>query len=1158
MSRLIGLFLILLFFLTSCNRKKELFERMPAEYTGVTFSNRITENDSINILRFDYIYNGAGVGVADFNNDGLQDLVFTGNQVGNKIYLNKGDFKFEDITETANISGDGKWCSGLALVDINNDKKMDIYIAVTSTNNTEPARRENLLYVNQGLQSGKPVFKEMAAEYGINDNGHSENAAFFDYDNDGDLDLYVLTNRIGKWPSLFADKIVDGSNPNTDRLYRNDWSEEKNHPIFTNVSAEAGILIEGYGLGINITDVNQDGWKDIYITNDYITDDLLYVNNQDGTFTDQAKKYFKHTSQSAMGNDVADINNDGLQDFVALDMLPRYNERKKMFINGISLPFFQSSKQFGFTYQYMRNTLQLNNGNDSFFSDISLLADVAETDWSWDPSLADFDNDGYRDLLITNGFPRDITDRDFMAYRTQIANLMDLNYILDQIPVVKISNYAFKNTGDLKFEDVTKDWGLEIPSFSNGAVYADLDNDGDLDYVVNNINDSAFVYQNHTDVAKNHYLRFGFEGNDKNQNGIGAIIKATKQNGELLFFENNPFRGYKSTIENFAHFGLGSDTVLNNVVVIWPDHKFQKIGTVKTNQTLLLKYSDAGGEYDFKEKPVNAIFKEDPDKFEFKHRQVDFVDFNIQNLLPSRLSRMGPSLAVADINGDGLDDFYVCGPKFINGTFFIQKSDGTFHKDPIIAPTDSLNKNWEDTGVLFFDADNDGDQDLYIATGGNEAPEEDPSFADRFYENDGNGKLILKNEAIPSFYSSGSCVRAADIDNDGDLDLFVGGRQTPQQYPKPTSSFILINESSPGKIKFADQSDARIPDLKNFGLVNDALWTDFDNDSDFDLIIAGDFAAIQVFENTNGKFKKLANTGLENQLGMWNSINGADLDHDGDIDYILGNIGENELLKGNSEKPAYILSGDFDKNSVYDIIPFVYFRENALKTKLVPYNTKDDVHKMLNPTRSRFTTYKEFVSADMDNLLTKEELKMAHKSELNYVQSAVMINLGKGKFKLSPLPVLAQVSPVNATLIDDYNQDGHFDVLLVANNYSYEVMVGQLDASNGLLLLGDGKGNFKPKLNSGFNVPGDAKSLVSLVSADNSLMLIASQNSQNLKQFSLQLKFKIKQAPTLSKRVTYYLKSHKQVKEIYHGVSYLSQSSKKIILPFEADYIKIE
>ena len=1157
-------FLIALFVcgsFVSCKEKK-LFTKIDADDSGIAFSNRITENDTMNILDFEYVYNGSGVGIADFNNDGLQDVFFSGNQVKNKLYLNKGEFTFEDISTSAGIEAANRWCAGVITVDINNDGWMDVYVAATVK---EPAsERQNLLFVNQGAKDGKPVFKEMAAEYGINDSGHSENAAFFDYDNDGDLDLYVLTNVIDQYPNTYRPKVKDGTYPNTDRLYRCDFDEKLGHAYYTNVSKEAGIVIEGYGLGLNICDINKDGWKDIYVTNDYAADDLLYINNGDGTFTDQAKRYFKHTSSSAMGNDVADINNDGLLDVFAVDMLAKTNLRKKVLAPPNNYQLFRLSDEFGYTYQYMRNTLQINNGKlangtPALFSEVSLLSGLAETDWSWTPSLADFDNDGFRDLIVTNGFPKDVTDRDFMAFRAEAENLAEKSFMLGQIPEVKISNYAYKNKGNLEFEDVTEKWGMDIPSFSNGAVYADLDNDGDLDYVVNNINDSAFVFKNNQvqlDKAKeNHFLRIKTIGDKNNRNGIGAVAVLEFENGEKIIHENNPYRGYLSSVEPFIHFGLGSKKV-KKVEIQWYNGMSQIIQNPKVDQVLEVNIKDAQTQINYKDEIAPSVFLDitENSKLDFTHKEIDFIDFNVQNLLPFKLSELGPGMSVGDINGDNLEDVFLGGGRGYSGIFFLQKKDGTFTKKTLLAKYELQDKFEEDLGSLLFDADGDKDLDLYLCRGGSEGRPGDKVFEDKLYVNDGKGNFTEKVNAIPVFGTSTSCVRASDYDNDGDLDLFVAGRNVPGEYPKFTDSYLFRNDSKSGDAKF---TNVAIPELKGLGLICDVLWTDFDNDGWSDLLVAGEWSAPRFFKNVKGRLSEVKNTGLENLKGLWTSTNAGDFDNDGDMDYVLGNIGLNAQLKGTELEPARVLAKDFDKNGNYDIIPFVYYLNQEKDRFLVPFNGKDDVNKQLNITRARFVSYKDFAKANIDNLLTKEEREGAQDLELNFMKSIVILNQGGGKFIVKDLPVEVQFSPANGLIVEDFDADGVQDILVSGNNFGNETSVGRYDASNGVFLKGLGGGDFKTIHNSGFYVPGDAKSLVSIPNANGEINLLASQNRGSLRIFKTPLKKQETALGIKARAYTYELKGKKTKKEIYYGSGYLGQSARYIVFPNGAKALKI-
>ncbi|MEN9363380.1 MAG: hypothetical protein RI903_688 [Bacteroidota bacterium] len=1149
----------------SC-KTKSTFELISSENSGIDFNNQIVDNDTLNILTYEYLYNGSGVGLGDFNGDGLLDVFFSGSQVDSKLYLNQGDFTFSDISKSAGINTKGRWCSGVSVVDINADGLSDIYVSATMKNAAKD--RENLLFVNQGIKNGLPTFKEMATEYGINDSGYSEHAAFFDYDRDGDLDLYVLVDVIDEFPALFRPKVTDGSYPNTDRLYRCDWSEALNHPVYTNVSKEAGITIEGFGLGVAICDMNQDNWPDIYVTNDYVSDDLLYINNKNGTFTDQSKMYFKHTSLTAMGNEVGDVNNDGLADVVALDMLPKNTERKKQLAPPNNYQTYLNSDKFGFTYQYMRNTLQLNAGNQADgttkpFHEISLLAGIAESEWSWCPSLADFDNDGYRDLFVTNGYPRDVTDRDFMLYRANTLQLSSPALMLDQIPVIKISNYAYRNRGDLTFEDVTEKWGLSIPSFSNGAAYGDLDNDGDLDYIVNNINDKAFVYRNNSreqQPDKSHFLRIKFKGDQGNLMGYGAKIEGLYSNGERFYYENTPYRGYLSSVEPVAHIGLGTKRKLKEIRIIWPNDRMQVIKNPGMDKILTVSMASAKEPYRTlfdAEKPIVKDISEELNLVDL-HNEYDFIDYNYQNLMPFKLSQLGPGLSAGDVNGDGLEDFFQGGAKFYSGIFYLQDPAGKFHAKPLEKDISLPKKLGEDLGSLLVDFDQDGDLDLYIARGGNEDKVGAASFQDVIYINDGKGNFSLHTTALPVFTESNGAVRASDFDHDGDLDLFVAGRNVPFQYPKSTTSRLLKNESVKGHIKFVDVTQTLARDLMHVGLVCDGIWSDYDGDGWQDLIIAGEFSDIKILKNAHGRLTPLQQTGLEGISGIWTSLASGDFDHDGDMDYVAGNMGKNTLLRANAKQPVDIWHGDLDGNGVYDLFPFVYFQTADGKMASASLFGKDDVHKMLNQTRQRWIYYKDFGKVTQENFFTAPEKEKASKISMQENASLWIENVGDGTFKTHQLPMMAQISAMNGIQVKDINQDGHLDILYVGNNYANEVFIGRYDASNGGILLGNGKGEFTYSGNSGLFVPEDAKSLIAIDLGKKGLAFIASQNRGKMHAFTpVTQAWTRMNVPKGIQGFVYQFKGQQQRVDWTYGSSYLGQSANgQAFLPQGARIIK--
>lgn len=1173
MKRYRLLFICLPVLLYAChNNSATLFNKISASQSGITFNNSITENDSINPMDVVNVYNGGGVGIGDFNNDGLQDIYFAGNMVSNKLYVNKGGFKFLDVTTKAGVDGMGRWARGVAIIDINNDGLQDIYI--TNTIHKDSLQRRNLLYVNTGVdKEGIPHFKDMAAAYGLDINVQSTMANFFDFDNDGDLDIYLTVNEATSDNENRFGKGTQTAKTSRGKLLQNNWDTAQQHPVFTDVSIKAGITLDGLGHGATVTDINLDGWKDIYVSDDFLSDNILYINNQDGTFTNKSKQYFKHTSFNTMGQDIIDINNDGLSDVVELDMNPRDNYRKKMMMGSNNYNTIQNFETYHYQYQYVRNTLQLNQGpslfeNDSVgapvFSEIAFMSGVAETDWSWTPLIVDFNNDSYRDMIVTNGFPRDVTDKDFITYRKNTSTYETPLKMLDKIPQVKLANYAFKNTNGISFNDETINWGLTTPSFSNGAAYADFDNDGDMDMVINNINDEAFLYENTLrkkgDTAT-HFLQVKCYGTKENKDGIGAWIDIYYDGTKHQAFENSPYRGYLSTNQNIAHFGLGQTTIIDSVVVKWPGDKKQTITKVNADQLLKVNITDAKQWYNWQPLALNTppLFKEVTKSLgiDYLSRDADFIDFNIQATLPHKLSEYCPALATGDIDGNGLDDMIIGGNNFAPAILYFQQTSGKFTKKVLMNKDGETVVNAKDEGMLLFDANGDGTQDVYIASGGYKYEGNSANYQDRLYINDGKGNFTMADAAaLPQNYTSKLCVKAMDFNKDGKLDLFVSGRVNPWKYPKPVSSFIFRNDSENGKTKFTDVTATVAPDLQNIGMVCDALFTDFDNDNQQDLILTGEWMPITFLKNDAGKFKNVtANSGINNKSGWFTSIVAADFRHTGLTDYIVGNVGLNTIYKASEQYPVYVTAKDFDNTGGYVPVLSYFLNDKNNVLKEFPAQGRDDILERIPTLRKRYATYNPFATATMDDIFTTTMRKDAQRMQATMLQSCYLRNEGNGKFTIVPLPKEAQFSVLNGMIADDFDGDGNVDVLLNGNDFGTEVSVGKFDALNGLLLKGNGKGDFSPLsiLQSGIYIPGNGKALVKLQSGNGNYLVAASQYKEALKVFELKRKVNtIKVMPNDVFAIIKLANGTTEKKEFYYGTSFLSQSSRFFVVPVNA------
>lgn len=1093
-------------------KKKTLFKSIPSEHSQLHFSNNLVENDSLNILDNEFFYNGAGVAVGDFNNDGLADLFFSGNQVDNVLYLNQGDLKFEDITQEAQVEKKDSliWSSGINIIDINNDGLQDIYICNTLRKN--PELRQNLLYINQGLNDNDiPVFEESAKKYGLNDPSYSSHAQFFDYDNDGDIDLFIGVNQIEDIdPNMFQNTHDESRVLSVDRLYENIGTDSLGHPYFVNVSRQAKIKYHGFSHSTLVHDFNEDGWMDLYVANDYLSSDLVYINNKDKTFSEKAGTIFKHFSLSSMGSDLADINNDGRLDLFVSEMQPFYNKRKKLFQKGTSYTKEILTRRYNYLYQYTRNVLQLNQGINPktqlpVYSEIGMYSKVQETDWSWASLFADFDNDGYKDLLIANGFPKDVIDKDFSDFRATSSRLVKKEKLLAAIPQIKISNFVFRNKGNLQFEDLSQAWGLDFSTYTNGAVYADLDNDGDLDLVFNNVDDEVSLLENQANswYPEHNYIRLDLSR--YNSEALFGTTVTVYYDNQLQKHSIQSGRGYLSKTENTLHFGLGNVTQIDSAVVRWPEGKTQAFYGLNANTTHSLNENEGKTipNHIAVNRSVESLFTEARKTTGIIHKDedIDFIDFNFQITLPYKFSQSGPALAVADLNGDALEDLFIAGSRKSKETLFFQNEDGNFKAQSVhLKQHPELHE--EDAGVALFDADNDGDVDIYTVRGSGQYPAGSELYDDGLWLNDGSGNFTLAEDALPIKGINGSCVKAADFDRDGDLDLFVGSRVTPSQYPLADKSFLLENQSQGEKIKFVDATAKLQPDIP-IGMVSDAIWTDFNNDQWLDLIVVGEWMPIRFFVNDEGVLKEQTQSGIEDKTGWWHSITAADLDNDGDMDYIAGNMGENSFLRASKAEPVTLIAKDFDQNGSIDPFLSYYLRDSLGTRRDYIYHPWEDVVKQYRGLRKSFNSYGHFGEATMEEIFQNEDLSDAIIKKANWMLTSWVENLGSGKFTLHALPKEAQYAPVYGVVSMDVNTDIFTDLILLGNDYGMEVHQGRSDALNGLVLQNQAGKKFKavPLDETGFFVGKDAKSMVRLHTINDTPLLIASQNNDSLEVY---------------------------------------------------------
>ena len=1102
----------------SCNRSTDkLFETLPASETGVDFVNRSLDKKNFNIFNYRNFYNGGGVAIGDVNNDGLPDLFLTSNFEANKLYINKGSMKFEDITAKAGILGKKFWSTGVTFADVNGDGLLDIYVCNSGSRDA----RGNQLYINQGIKGGLPVFVEKAAKYGLADGGFSTHAAFFDYDRDGDLDMYLLNNSFTPMDRLgYANLRETRDKLGGDKLFRNEGPGPGGQPKpFVDVSAEAGIYgsLIGFGLGITIGDVNNDNWPDIYISNDFYERDYLYINQKNGTFKEDIKNQMGHVSLASMGADIADVNNDGNLDIFVTDMLPDDDLRLKTTTSFDSYETNQLKESRDFFYQDSRNMLHLNNGNGTF-SEIGRMAGTSATDWSWGALLFDMDMDGHKDVFVANGILKDLTDQDYVAFLADNPDLQsmiegtkkfDYKEYVDKMGSSPLPNYAFRNTGNgMQYENKATDWGLAEPSFSNGSAYGDLDNDGDLDLVVNNNNAPVSIYKNTAvDKQKANFLRVRLRGSGQNLNAIGAKVymhrKGANGQPETQYLQQMPNRGFQSSVDLTMVFGLGTNPAIDSLAVIWPTDKKQVIRSPKVNTTLTLSEKDANQTATFAPGvvPADQLFTDvtGPVNMDYAHKENDFVDYNRDGLMKQMLSREGPALAVGDVNGDGLDDVFLGGATNMPRSLYVQQPNGTFaaQKQPFLL--DAIYT--EDIAATFFDADGDKDLDLYVATGSNEF--EDPSsLNDRLFHNDGTGNFVW-DKTQPRVGQNNSCVVSADFDRDGDLDLFVGGRMVSGRYGENPEQLLLVNDGG----NFRKATAELMPFSKEIGMVKDAVWADVDKDGYPDLVLVGDWMPIMILKNKAGKgFERMDSDELTKTGGWWNSIRAADLDSDGDVDFVVGNLGLNSRMVASVDEPAHLYGNDFDRNGSYEQL-ITCFRPVGTKgeRRECVMALKPDLQKRIPSIKTKYIKHTDYATAGFEDIFSAQQREGTTVRTVQTAETSILINESDGKFTVKALPIQAQTSPIHGILTGDYNRDGKTDILLAGNFFDVLTEIGRYDANYGLLLLGDNKLNFtatKPE-RTGFFVRGQVRRMQSARGANGGQFIVLAKNNDKAQVFAV-------------------------------------------------------